>query len=724
MTNPDPSVKDRGEKPVTLDQRLLAEAVRIHEDALGFAADEPRADERAKAAGGNFERRLIVRAGALSIAGPLGEALRQLRGGSRLVVGAGLVLAIVAGFAATQAVFGSSTGKPINFFWVLGSLLGVHTLALLIWLVFIVVRPEGTSGGFLGAAAAAFSRRINGWLHKGPVHAAAARAAFTVFATGAVGRWTFSTITHALWLAFLAGCVAMVLLTLSAKQYSFAWETTILSESNYMALAGAIGKLPAALGFPVPDPEQVAASRWTGAGEPAAETREAWAGLLVGAIAVYGLLPRALVLLVSLAARSLALRRYRLDTSRPGFARLQTRVMPAARLTGVIDPEGDGTGIPANGAALLEAPPPIAPDGPAAILGLEIEPPGTPWPPHVTGIDWLDLGFVDSRSDRHGVIERIAAAAVPPRATVVVCSLAATPDRGTGAFVRTLQQTSRIAVALVLGDGEKLRRRGHLEHVAQRIDDWRNLARRAGVPGDRVVEVDLDHLTDASRARLASLLGAATASAPQNRRIEDALDLIASHAGRWTGPPGAADQAELHREIAKLYQGVESSWRDLLRIDVRDGVPKMDDLRSGADRMIGLLPARLRLNPRWMAAGALAGALGCVAAATVVSPVAIAALPAWAGLGAAVSALMGSARSGNASTTETAIDLTEAVNGAALFAVVLHLQGRDEASITRVIDRMAGEENPPAIHGVDEARAWLRTLRDRFDRALAEEHAT
>jgi hypothetical protein len=723
VTNPDPSVKDRGEKPVTLDQRLLAEAVRIHEDALGFAADEPRADERARAAGGNFERRLAVRAGALSIAGPLREALRQLRGGSRLVVGAGLVLAVVAGFAATQAVFGSSTGKPVNFFWVLGSLLGVHTLALLIWLVFIVVRPEGTSGGFLGAAAAAVSRRINRWLHKGPVHAAAAQASVTVFASGAVGRWTFSTITHALWLAFLSGCIAMVLLTLSAKQYSFAWETTILSESNYMALAGAIGILPAALGFPVPDPEQVAASRWTGDGEPAAETREAWAGLLVGAIAVYGLLPRALVLLVSLAARSLALRRYRLDTSRPGFARLQTRVMPAARLTGVVDPEGDGTGTAANGAGVLEAPP-IAPDGPAAILGLEIEPPATPWPPDVAGVDWLDLGFVDSRSDRHGVIERIVAAAVPPRAAVVVCSLAATPDRGAGAFVRTLQETTRIAVALVLGDGEKLRQRGHLEQVAQRIDDWRNLATRAGVPGDHVVEVDLDHLTDASRARLASLLGTETASAPHTRRIEDAFDLIVGHAGRWPGQPGAAEQAELQRDIARLYQGGGSSWRDLLRIDVKDGVPKLDDLRSGADRMIGLLPARLRLNSRWMAAGALAGALGCVAAATVVSPVAIAALPAWAGLGAAVSALMGPAGSGKASTAETAIDLTEAVNGAALFAVVLHLQGRDEAAITRVIDRMAGEENPPAIHGVDDARAWLHALRDRFDRALAEEHAT
>lgn len=723
MTNPEPSAGDGGEKTIALSNRLLAEAVRIHEDALGFAANEPAADERARAAGGNFEHRLIARAGALTIAAPLTDALHQLRGGSRLVVGAGLVLAAVAGAAATQAVFGSTIGKPVNFFWVLGSLLGVHTLALLAWLALMIFTPRSATGGFLGAAVVAVSSRINRWLHKGSAHRAAAQAGATVFARGALGRWTLSAMTHALWLAFLAGCVAMVLLILSAKQYSFAWETTILSERNYMALAGAISKLPAALGFPVPDPEQVAASRWTGTGQPAAETREAWAGLLVGAIVVYGLLPRAVVLLLSLAARRLSKVRYRLDTARTGFARLQSRLMPAARATGVIDPEGDWTPSTADGTGPLEAPPPIASDGPTAILGLEIETPGTSWPPSLNAVEWLDLGFVDSRSERHRVLDRIATATVRPRAAVVVCSLAATPDRGAGVFVRTLQQTSRIAILLVLSDGEKLRRRGHLDHVAQRIGDWRRLAAGAGIPEDRVIEVDLDHLTDASRSRLAVLLGAGTGTpaAMPNRRIDDAFGLIIDHAGRWRGEPGTAEQAELHRAIAKLYQGGESSWRGLLRIHVKDGVPKLEDLRSGADRMIDLLPARLRLNPRWLSAGALAGALGCVAAATIVSPVAIAALPAWAGLGAAVSALAGPARSSDTSAKDTSTDLTEAVNGAALFATVLQLQGRDETAITRVIDRMAGEDDPPVIRDIDDARTWLDVLRDRFNRVLTDE---
>ena len=45
--------------------------------------------------------------------------------------------------------------------------------------------------------------------------------------------------------------------------------------------------------------------------------------------------------------------------------------------------------------------------GPIAILGLEIDPPTTGWPPSVADVDWLDLGFIDDRSSRHRVVEHI-----------------------------------------------------------------------------------------------------------------------------------------------------------------------------------------------------------------------------------------------------------------------------------------------------------------------------
>jgi hypothetical protein len=61
------------------------------------------------------------------------------------------------------------------------------------------------------------------------------------------------------------------------------------------------------------------------------------------------------------------------------------------------------------------------------------------------------------------------------------------------------------------------------------------------------------------------------------------------------------------------------------------------------------------------------------------------------------------------------------VNAAALFAVVLELQGRDETEITRIIDRVAGEEDPPVMRDVESVRAWLDALRRRLDLALEAE---
>ena len=130
----------------------------------------------------------------------------------------------------------------------------------------------------------------------------------------------------------------------------------------------------------------------------------------------------------------------------------------------------------------------------------------------------------------------------------------------------------------------------------------------------------------------------------------------------------------------------------MLRARLSGVMPQLSELRESSRRMVDLLPARLRDTSRWLAAGAVAGALGCVAAATLVAPAAIVALPAWAGVGAALGDHR-PARLSKQAPPDEPIDLTDAVN-AALFAIVLELQGRDETEITRIIDRVAGEEEP------------------------------
>ncbi|MGC1953403.1 MAG: hypothetical protein WA970_12720, partial [Gammaproteobacteria bacterium] len=54
-------------KQIGLDERLLAEAIRLHEDAQGVAIHDPQADAKAREADGNLEQRIIVRAQSLEI---------------------------------------------------------------------------------------------------------------------------------------------------------------------------------------------------------------------------------------------------------------------------------------------------------------------------------------------------------------------------------------------------------------------------------------------------------------------------------------------------------------------------------------------------------------------------------------------------------------------------------------------------------------------------------
>jgi hypothetical protein len=516
----------------------------------------------------------------------------------------------------------------------------------------------------------------------------------------------------------------LVLLILSTKQYTFTWETTILSERSYIALTRVIASIPETLGFTTPDAQQITASHWTDKGKPPAESREAWSGLLVGSIVAYGLLPRLLLLGFCLLARRRAETQFRLDTELPGYARLQTRLMPASRAIGVVDPDQYGKNREIvkhvhaqNGAH------PVDRMGPAAIMGLEIEKPASAWPPPIRGVDWLDLGFVDSRDDRRLALEQVQSAPTPLRSIAVVCSVATTPDRGIRGFISRVKDSSSAPVVILLTDGQRLRDRGHRDEVEERFADWRELAIDARVSEDCIIDMDLDHLTDASRSRLAVLMGAGNETAPQGRHIDQAFDVILDHLGRWPGVPDTNAQAEVHRAIAELYNNERQTWKVLLHTQVETGGDLVGQLKSSANQMLNLLPERLRRNPKWYAAGALAGAMGCVAAATLVSPAAIAALPMWAGLGAALSMVVKPKESA-ASTDETVeADLANSVSSAALFAILLELQGRDEVQITRIIDRVAGDNEPPIINNADVARQWLDTLRHRFDLAQATENS-
>lgn len=711
----------------TLEQRVLTEAVCRYEDNRGEAVDDTNADAQGRAVGGDFERRVIARAQALPLMPTLAQALKELLHATGLVLIGGLVLALLAGITAAHTALGPGFGTADNFFWVLGGVLGIPTLTLLLWTVLVLYRPRALDTGSLGGLLLVFARRLTRRLHPDSAHVAVVQASGILLTRTQVGRWTLSAFSHALWLAFGIGALLTVLILLGTRQYAFNWETTILSERSYVPITRLLAQGPELLGFTGPTPEQIRASRHTDADHQTPEAAsEAWSTLLVGSILVYGILPRLFLLLLSLGLAWWAARQFRLDLSQTGYLRLQSRLQPGLEALGVVDPD-TVVATPAPAAAPEPEPesepePAAEPElpGPLAVLGLEIEPPPSGWPPPATGADWLDLGLIDSREQRHVVLDRLQQRPLP-RLTLAVCSLAATPDRGTRSFLTQLHDAAKGELALLLTEGQRLRARGHPDEVTQRSADWLTLAAAAGIPAERVLELDLDHLTDTSRANLERLLGLDAVTPAAQRQLNAAFDLIADHTAHWQNLPNAAEQAELHRAIAQLYRHRGRDWQHLLRARPTLDVTQLNaQLKGGADRMINLLPARLRLNPRWLAAGATAGALSCVAAATLVTPAAIAALPLWAGLGAALAQVLPSREEQPAPAAAAGPDLSDAVHAAALFALLLELQGRSEAAITRIIDRIAADD-PAALTSAAAVRARLDELQRRFDLALAEE---
>ncbi len=492
-----------GDQTGDYEGRLIAEALRYYEAADGGRDDDPHAEAVGRDAGGNLEHKIIVRARNRRPAQSLTEALRHLRAATRFAFGLGAALAFLAGVTTALTALAAPAGTPVNFHWALLSLLGVESVALLLWVAFALASRGETTSPSLGGFVSVVGRWLARLLHRGSVQSAVARATAAVVSRGAIARWSFGTITHGLWLAFLAGAVAMSLLMLSVKQVGFVWQTTILSSESYLPATEALAALPRLVGFSTPSAADIRASRWTGQGTPPQRISRAWAELLVACLILYGLVPRLFLFGLCWLKRSHATRSFRLDLDLPEYQRLRERLTPAGRGKRIVDGDEDPLG---GEAAMPEAAPVIEFDGKVALLGLEIEVPEDGWPPATTDVDWRDLGSVDGRDEREHVIDALRSS--PPGLVLVAVSLLTSPDRGVGGFLAKLRQVAAVPMALLLTDSERLAERFARPDATQRVEDWRRLCATAGIPPNWAIEFELRHPSPSDHARLAGLLGA------------------------------------------------------------------------------------------------------------------------------------------------------------------------------------------------------------------------
>lgn len=344
------------------------------------------------------------------------------------------ILWCVSGFLGLFALLQSNV---VNFFYVLVCLLGFHTLMLVGWLIFTVINRGSQSPSIITSFISP-KTLIRG---KDDVTQAAVELYDEQLQHTGM-RWYLSRFSHQLWLATLTGMLFAIIFLLIVRQYSFSWESTLLSDQALMTLTHWLGWLPSMVGFNVPDADAVVQSRLVTDVMPLSIARQ-WASLLVGSLLMYGIVPRAIAW--AFCAVMFNRKKMKLDLSLPYYQKIISFWQRK-----VVD-EDD----------FIEKVQPVAPkakvtQGNKLVALLEYKHPNPTWY-HAAGEAFItqppeDFGVLDDREDMDRMLEYLATHDVQ---VLLGIHGKALPDRGTMRKLDKLATHAKqgVIVQLLTDDG-------------------------------------------------------------------------------------------------------------------------------------------------------------------------------------------------------------------------------------------------------------------------------
>ncbi|KAA0915921.1 DUF2868 domain-containing protein [Psychrobacter sp. ANT_WB68] len=267
-------------------QDQLTELVRTLETQQHvFATDPLLITEKLQGEDGKPIQKLHRRASRIDSNGALARVLGKIDG---RIKGIMIVMSVVWCISGFLGLFTLLQTNVVNFFYVLVCLLGFHTIMLLGWLVMTLINQGKQSSNWF-ASFVSPSYLIRG---KDDVTKAAVDLYERQLQHSGM-RWYLGRFSHQLWLATLTGMLLAIIFLLIVRQYSFSWESTLLSDQALITLTQVLGWLPSMVGFGVPDSTAIVQSRLVTDAMPLSVARQ-WAGLLVGSLLMYGIVPRAI----------------------------------------------------------------------------------------------------------------------------------------------------------------------------------------------------------------------------------------------------------------------------------------------------------------------------------------------------------------------------------------------------------------------------------------------
>ena len=293
-------------------QDQLTELVRTLETQQHvFATDPLLITEKLQSEDGKPIQKLHRRASRIDSNGALARVLGKIDG---RIKGIMLVMSVVWCISGFLGLFTLLQTNVVNFFYVLVCLLGFHTFMLLGWLVMTLINQGKQSSNWF-ASFVSPSYLIRG---KDDVTKAAVDLYERQLQHSGM-RWYLGRFSHQLWLATLTGMLLAIIFLLIVRQYSFSWESTLLSDQALITLTQILGWLPSKVGFTVPDSAAIVQSRLVTDAMPLSMARQ-WAGLLVGSLLMYGIVPRAIAW--TFCALMFRRKKMRLDIKQPYYQKI------------------------------------------------------------------------------------------------------------------------------------------------------------------------------------------------------------------------------------------------------------------------------------------------------------------------------------------------------------------------------------------------------------------
>lgn len=257
----------------------LTELIRLLEQRGHTFAQNPQLiTENLRKNQSDDESKLHRRAVLLDHNGELAHRLNNYHHRIHIMLYLASSIWFIFGFMGTYTIMQHTT---LNFFFILVTALGINTLMLILWLANTLHTTSHKPP---------FFHSLLLLLNKGDNTQHIITQFYLQQASQPYVRWQRGQITHQLALSALLGIFSATLLLLSFRQYSFNWESTLLSDQTFAHITSLIAWLPEKMGFNTPDITAITASRNQNNIHHAAD----WASLLLGSLICYGIFPRTL----------------------------------------------------------------------------------------------------------------------------------------------------------------------------------------------------------------------------------------------------------------------------------------------------------------------------------------------------------------------------------------------------------------------------------------------